>query len=142
MDESLSNVEKMKEYKKINVEISEDYSRIAELKKIMKEAVYIYVEKELVYIKEITELEKVINNLKDELIKIGIPVPEIEGYEIVNGLLEMKRDVNLKLIYYLDKKRIIEVFFIILFIFLFLVIWDKLRIFCLEKSFFICYNEE
>jgi hypothetical protein len=40
-------------------------------------------------------------------------VPEKEGYEIDNGLLEMKRDVNLKLVFYLadDEDKIRHVFF-------------------------------
>jgi hypothetical protein len=67
--------------------------------------------------KEKTELEKIINNLKEELIVMGIPVPQNEGYEIMNGLLKMKRDVNLKLVFYLsdDDDKIRQVFVIIIF---------------------------
>jgi hypothetical protein len=43
----------------------------------------------------------------------GILVPKDEGYEIVNGLLDMKRDINLKLVFYLadDENKIKQVFF-------------------------------
>jgi hypothetical protein len=38
-----------------------------------------------------------------------ISVPENEGYEIVNGLPNMKRDINLKLVYYLNENKIKQV---------------------------------
>jgi hypothetical protein len=64
--------------------------------------------------KEKTELEKIINNLKEELIIMGIAVPNNEEYEIENGLLDMKRDVNLKLVFYLadDENKIRQVFYL------------------------------
>jgi hypothetical protein len=65
------------------------------------------------YYKNKTELEKIINNLKEELIVMGIPVPQNEGYEIINGLLDMKRDIKLKLVFYLvdDDNKIRQVFY-------------------------------
>jgi hypothetical protein len=70
--------------------------------------------------KEKIELQNIINNLKEEFIIIGVPVPQNKGYEIVNGLLEMKRDVNLKLIFYLtdDENEIRQVFLILIFNFI------------------------
>jgi hypothetical protein len=54
-----------------------------------------------------------------------ISVPEDEGYEIDN-LLEMKRDVNLKLVSYLvdDENKIRQVFYYLILLF-FLVIYSK-----------------
>jgi hypothetical protein len=42
-----------------------------------------------------------------------ISVPENEGYEIDNGLPEMKRDINLKLVFYLldDDNKVRQVFY-------------------------------
>jgi hypothetical protein len=66
--------------------------------------------------KEQTELKEIINNLKEEVVVMGIPVPENEGYEIMNGLPNMRRDINLKLIFYLfDDNKIRQVFIIIIF---------------------------
>jgi hypothetical protein len=56
--------------------------------------------------------------IEEEKINSGILVPE--SYEIENGLPEMKRDINLKLVYYLDENQIREVFFFILFFFYFI----------------------
>jgi hypothetical protein len=79
-----------------------------------------------------------VQKVEDKKIKIGILVPENGRYEIVNGLLKMKRDLNLKLVFYLrdDDNKIRQVFFIILFKFIysFIVIYSKFRIFCLENS--------
>jgi hypothetical protein len=48
-----------------------------------------------------------------------ISVPENEGYEIDN-LLEMKRDINLKLVFYLgdDENKIRQVFFFLFFFYI------------------------
>jgi hypothetical protein len=42
-----------------------------------------------------------------------ISVPKKKGYEIEKGLLEMKRDINLKLIFYLadDENKIRQAYF-------------------------------
>jgi hypothetical protein len=62
--------------------------------------------------KEKAELEKLIYNLKEEVIIMGIPVPNNKGYEIINGLPNMNRDVNLKLVFYLtDDNKIRQVFY-------------------------------
>jgi hypothetical protein len=70
-----------------------------------------------------------------------ISVPENEGYEIENGLPDMKRDINLKLVYYLNENQIRQVFyyysFLLFFIIMFLVVCNKLRILGVEKSFCI-----
>jgi hypothetical protein len=77
-----------------------------------------------------------------------ICVPEKEGYEIDNGLLEMKRDINLKLVFYLldDDNKIRQVFLFVLFFvyftLMFLVVCSKLRIFYLEKAFPFCGDEK
>jgi hypothetical protein len=49
--------------------------------------------------------------------KIRIVVPKNEGYEIENGLLDMKRDVNLKLVAFLNEDKIRQVFCFCSFIF-------------------------
>jgi hypothetical protein len=72
-------------------------------------------------------------------------VPENEGYEIKNGLLKMKRDINLKLVLYLadDENKIRQVFYNwFLFLFIFLVICSKLRIFHLENTLSFYNNEK
>jgi seryl-tRNA synthetase len=95
----------------------------------------------------ITEKNELINNIneiKSIYIRNGIPVPEGKGYEILNGLLGMKRDINLKLTEHLDNDKIRQVLFILFFfiLFIYLVIWNELRIFYLEKSFsFQDYDE-
>jgi hypothetical protein len=54
--------------------------------------------------------------------KKRILVPKDEGYEIKKGLLEMKRDINLKLVFYLgdDDNKIRQVFFFFFFFFCFI----------------------
>jgi septal ring factor EnvC (AmiA/AmiB activator) len=104
---SLSFEERMKERKRIISEINTSESKLEKIKKKIND-----LEKQLENSKrEKTELENKIINLKQEKLKNGIPVPEIGEFEIKNGLPEMKRDINLKLVYYLDENKIREVFF-------------------------------
>jgi SMC interacting uncharacterized protein involved in chromosome segregation len=70
--------------------------------------------------KEKSKLLKKINDLEAILIKNGIPVPENGGFEISNGLLGMKRDINMKLTDYMTEEQIRQVF-ILFFFFLFFV---------------------
>jgi hypothetical protein len=59
--------------------------------------------------------------------KRRILVPKDEGYEIENGLPNMKRDINLKLVAFLNDDKIKQVFFILFFsVYIFLVICNKL----------------
>jgi hypothetical protein len=97
-----------------------------------------------------TALSKPSSKLTSAVLKIQtnltytISVPENEGYEIENGLPDMKRDINLKLVYYLDESKIRQVFYnhsFFSFTLIFLVICNKRRIFPLEKSFSIYYIE-
>jgi hypothetical protein len=55
------------------------------------------------------KLEKNIKDLDSEYISKGIPVPSFGEYEIKNGLLGVKRDLNLKLIKDLEDKEIEQV---------------------------------
>jgi hypothetical protein len=59
-----------------------------------------------------------INNNKIYIIlEEKIEVPENEGYEIENGLPDMMRDINLKLVFYLgdDDNKIKQVFLLLFF---------------------------
>jgi chromosome segregation ATPase len=128
MEKRLSYEERMKERRRIISEIDaallkiEDLDRkvnekkneIENLREKMKT-----VEKEIeAFEKEKSDHEKKINNLKEKHMKTGIPAPEgeSEGYEIANGLLGMKRDINIKTTEYLDDEKIKQVFFFIFFI--------------------------
>jgi hypothetical protein len=117
MDKILSNAEKMKEYELLNFKINVHCSRVKELKEILKNGEFLDAEKEKEYKKEQTEFEDIIYTLGKDLIVMGIPVPQKEGYEIKKGLLEMKRDINLKLVFYLsdDDNKIRQVIIIIIF---------------------------
>jgi hypothetical protein len=117
MDESLRNLKNIQKYEKINLEINVERSKVKELKEIVKEGLSVDIKKELEYKKEQTKLEKIINNLEEYLIIIGISVPNNKGYEVLNGLTNMKRDVNLKLVFYLldDENKIRQVFLLFIF---------------------------
>jgi protein subunit release factor A len=65
-------------------------------------------------------LEKKIRDLNEELIKIPIPVPEEGDFEILNGIIGIKRDLNLKLVRGFDDDTTVQVFFLFYFI-LFLI---------------------
>jgi hypothetical protein len=56
------------------------------------------------------ELNKLIKELEEKYIKVGIPIPENGNYEIEDGLLGMKRDINLKLGVNLDSEKLRNVF--------------------------------
>jgi hypothetical protein len=81
----------MKERRRILSEIDE---KKFELEKLNKK------------INNLENLEKKINKLKEEYVLNGIPVPSDGGYEIKNGLIGGKRDLNVKLIKDLDNKEI------------------------------------
>jgi TolA-binding protein len=108
---NLKYEEKTKEKEKINSEMKRIQSRLTELKEKIEELNGNEDFKENVeeYKKEKSENENRLKILETEKTKNGIFVPESEGYEIRNGLLEMKRDINLKLIYYLDENKIKQV---------------------------------
>jgi hypothetical protein len=63
------------------------------------------------YDKERLELEYKLTKIRNEYIGGGIPVPRRGGYDIENGLLGMKRDLNLILTGYLEEDEIIQVIF-------------------------------
>jgi chromosome segregation ATPase len=103
--------------------------------------------------KEKTKISNKMKDLEAILIKNGIAVPEELGYEISNGLLGMKRDINIKLTDHMTEQQIRQVFFFLLLLLLllfsflcftlyFLVFWNKLRILYLEKSFSFSNNNE
>jgi tRNA G46 methylase TrmB len=58
--------------------------------------------------------------LESEETEYVIIVPDAEEYQIEN-LLMMNRDVNLKLVYFLDAEKIKQVFFFFFFYFVFLI---------------------
>jgi seryl-tRNA synthetase len=133
--------EKIKEFEKI-IE-----KKIENLQKKPKEKIKNLEQKLKDCISEKNQLMNNIKEIKSIYIGNGIPVPEKEGYEILNGLLGMKRDINLKLTEHLDDERIRQVlfylcFFLFILFYFYLVIWNELRIFYLEKSFsFQDYDE-
>jgi predicted nucleic acid-binding Zn-ribbon protein len=136
----MSYEERMKERRRLISEIDsvklkvKDWNKkIEEIKKKKKIS-----KKELENIQnEKFQFERQLRELEKTYIESGIPVPEKEGYEILNGLLGMKRDINLKLTEHLDDEKIRQVlFYFILFFIYLLVIWNELRIFYLEKSFY------
>jgi predicted nucleic acid-binding Zn-ribbon protein len=137
--ENMSYEERMKERRRLISEMDfvktkvKDWNRkIEEIKNQIE-----ILEKELENTQsEKSEFEKQLRELEKTYIENGSPVPEEEGYEILNGLLGMKRDINLKLTEHLNDDKIRQVlFYFILFYFIYLVIWNELRIFYLEKSF-------
>jgi predicted nuclease with TOPRIM domain len=104
--ENLRYEERMKKRKsilkktdEIKIELEKINSKISNLEEELKNS---KIEK--------VKLENEIKNLKEEYIEIGIPVPEDGDFEISNGLLGGKRDLNLKLIKDLDDKEITQVF--------------------------------
>jgi hypothetical protein len=105
MDEQITYKERMKERNKILTELNILKVKVEEIKNKIKseknELENFYIEK--------SELENKIKDLEEKFIKVGIPVPEDEEYEIVNGLFGMKRDINLKLIKYLEEENVKQV---------------------------------
>jgi seryl-tRNA synthetase len=106
---SLKFEERMKVRKEILSKIDEDKRKLERLiKKIID------LEKQVKNCEEEKqELEKRIKNHKEKYIESTIPVPPDGDYEICNGLLGMKRDLNLKLVNDLGDEEIIQVFFIL-----------------------------
>jgi predicted RNase H-like nuclease (RuvC/YqgF family) len=102
---NLNYSERMKERQRIVLEIDFKKSEIEKLNKKINN-----LEKELKNWKiEKENLEETMNKLKEEYISNGIPVPSEGEYEIGNGLLGVKRDLNLKLIKDLEDKEIEQV---------------------------------
>jgi uncharacterized coiled-coil DUF342 family protein len=107
--------EKTKEYENISSEINSLISRVLELNKKIKDIEKVAEE----YKKEETKLINKIKELKENRIEIGVPVPRFGGFEILKGLPDMKRDINLKLVFYLgdDDKKIRQVFYLFIYLF-------------------------
>jgi chromosome segregation ATPase len=105
-EESLSYEERMRERRRILAEIDEKKSEVEKLNKkinnLVKQLENCKIEKE--------NLEEKINKLKEEYVSNGIPVPSDGEYEIKNGLIGGKRDLNLKLIKDLGNEEIQQVF--------------------------------
>jgi hypothetical protein len=130
MEESMSYEERVKERRRIISEINGGELEVKDLEKELEwkiKEIEDYKTKIKNHGKEIkdlekekTELEKKIETLKEKHLRIGIPVPEKEGYEIENGLLGVKRDINIKTTEYLNDKKIKQVFtFLFIFYFYF-----------------------
>jgi chromosome segregation ATPase len=81
-------------------------------------------EKKQNFEEKILNFEEKILNLEEELIKKGIAVPEEGNYEIRNGLLGAKRDLNLKLMKDLEDEDVRQVF---IYVFRFLLFYFKFR---------------
>jgi hypothetical protein len=120
--ENMSYEERMKERRRLISKIDfvktkvKDWDRkieeIKNKKKISKKEQKIIQNEKLEFERQLRELERT-------YIENGIPAPEKEGYEILNGLLGMKRDINLKLTEHLDDEQIRQVLFLFLFLFYF-----------------------
>jgi predicted nuclease with TOPRIM domain len=116
-NKNMSYEERMKERRRLIAEMDfvktkvKDWNRkIEEIKNKIE-----ILEKELKNIQnEKSEFETELKELEKTYI---IPVPEKEGYEILNGFLGMKRDINLELTEYLDDDKIRQVLFILFYLF-------------------------
>jgi chromosome segregation ATPase len=106
---NLTYEERMKERKSVLLRINEAKSELKELNRKISD-----LETQLRNLnKEKRNFEIKILNLEEELIRKGIAVPEERNYEIENGLLGAKRDLNLKLIKDLKEEDIPQVFILI-----------------------------
>jgi chromosome segregation ATPase len=119
MEDHLSYSERMKERTRIiseidavKIEITKWDDRINEIKVEIEEfkRKIQNLEEELSTCKSEKEtlIEK-FTELKEKYIRDGIPVLENERYEIENGLLGMKRDINLKIAEYLTDDKVRQV---------------------------------
>jgi DNA repair exonuclease SbcCD ATPase subunit len=117
-EKGLSYIERMKERQRIISELNNYNCKLEKLKQRIEDNKQKMedIKKELEKSNsEKTKLENYIKDLNEELIKNGIPVPEETGkYEISNGILGMKRDINLKLILYLYNDKIQQVYFLLI----------------------------
>jgi hypothetical protein len=95
MDETLNNMKKMK--KRLNI--------ISEIRFIKTKVKFCNCNAEK------TKYEDRIKELKTMYMKLIDVVGECEGYEMENGLLGMKRDINNKLTFFLNDEKIREVLF-------------------------------
>jgi chromosome segregation ATPase len=118
---NLTYEERLKERKSVLWKINEARAELKDLNKKISD-----LEKEVEKSKEEKQdVEKKVLNLQEQLIKKAIPVPKEGDYEIRNGLLGAKRDLNLKLIKNLNDKSIRQVF---IYIFSFFIIWFVLDV--------------
>jgi hypothetical protein len=103
---SLTYEDRMKEREKILLKIDKEKTKLGNLNMKIAD-----IEKQLNYYKlEVFELESNIKNLQDEFMQKGIPVPLGGNFEISNGLVGVKRDLNLKLIRDVGEKDMRQVF--------------------------------
>jgi predicted nuclease with TOPRIM domain len=127
MEKNLSYLERMKEREKIISEINSIQSKVDETNKNISEIeleiegfkmkindlekeIEIRKKKIEEIVKEKRDFENMMKNLHEKYVEKGIPVPENEGYEILNGIPEMKRDVNLKLVAFLNNDKVRQVY--------------------------------
>jgi chromosome segregation ATPase len=109
-ERNLTYEERLKERRSVILKINEAKTELKELNNKISD-----LETELEKLNEEKEnFEEKILNLEEELIRKGIVVPEEGNYEIRNGLLGAKRDVNLKLMKDLEEEDIRQVFICIL----------------------------
>jgi predicted Zn-dependent peptidase len=114
MGNKLSYEERMAGWRKIVTEIQMVRSKIQELDEELENLKKQPEKTEKPSkIKEKSKLIDKLNRLNQSYIKIGIPVPENGGYEIENGLLGMKQDINIKTTEYLNDEKIKQVFIFI-----------------------------
>jgi predicted nucleic acid-binding Zn-ribbon protein len=100
IDEIKKKIEELLEnMRNINLKIDEFKNKISDLDKELKNQE-----------KDKRDLENKIKNLEEESLQKGIPVPTDGNFEIANGLLGAKRDINLKLVKSLGEEEIIQVF--------------------------------
>jgi predicted RNase H-like nuclease (RuvC/YqgF family) len=105
MEKNVVYKERMKIRIKMIEKINGDEKKIEELRKkaekLRKELSETEAEKK--------RLENEVAYAKENYVKLGIPVPEKEGYEVLNGILGMKRDINIKLTKKMDETEMRQV---------------------------------
>jgi predicted nucleic acid-binding Zn-ribbon protein len=113
--ENISYEERMKERRRLITEIDsielkvKDWNRKIEKIKnkieILEKELEIIQNEKSQFDRQLRELEAIYNKQIN-------PVGECKGYEILNGLLGMKRDINLKLTEHLDDEQIRQILII------------------------------
>jgi predicted nucleic acid-binding Zn-ribbon protein len=140
MEKNLSYLERIKERQRIISEINSLQLQVDEINRkisdveleiegfkmkinVLEKEIEIRKKKIEQHTKEKRKFENMMKELDEKYVKKGIPVPENEGYEISNGIPNMKRDINLKLVVFLNDDKVRQVyclFYLFYFIFSYL----------------------
>jgi DNA repair exonuclease SbcCD ATPase subunit len=136
MEKNLSYLERMKEREKIiseinslQLQVDETNRKISEIEleiksfkikiKDLEKEIEIREKKIEEHIKEKRKVKNMMKDLDEKYVKKGIPIPENEGYEILNGIPNMKRDINLKLVGFLNDDKVRKVYFLFYLFFIY-----------------------